>query len=109
MALNVEVVAPDRVRWEGEASALAAPTVEGDVGILTGHQPLLGVLRHGTVRITTTGGEKIELEVDGGFLSVDADQITVVIDSSTAGDSQVPAMVGETGGGRSGADGGDDQ
>lgn len=84
MALTVEVVSSDRVRWEGEASAVSIPTVEGDVGILTDHQPLLAVLRPGKVRITRLrGGDKVEIGVEGGFLSVDQNHVTVVIDPTT--------------------------
>lgn len=82
MALSVEVVATDRTVWSGSASAISAPAADGSIGILSGHQPVLAVLRAGKVDITATEGEKVELEVSGGFVSVDHDTVTIVIDSS---------------------------
>ncbi len=93
MPLTVEVVAADRVLWEGEATAVAIPTVEGDMGILVGHQPVLGLLRRGVVRITTESNEKVEHHVDGGFLSVDQNQVTVVVDPSTEELDAVPTVL----------------
>jgi F-type H+-transporting ATPase subunit epsilon len=82
--LNVEVVAPDRVLWEGEASGISAPAAEGSMGVRPGHQPVLSVLRPGRVIVTPVNGESVELEVDGGFFSVDHDQVTIVLDASAA-------------------------
>ena len=47
--LHVELVAADRTVWSGEASMVIARTLEGDLGILAGHAPLLGVLANGPV------------------------------------------------------------
>lgn len=82
MALNVEVVATDRTVWSGEAKVISAPAADGSIGILPGHQPVLAVLRPGKVDITPVAGDKLELEVSGGFVSVDHDTVTIVIDSS---------------------------
>lgn len=85
MPLNVEVVAPDRVLWEGEARSVSAPAAEGSMGVLPGHQPVLSVLLPGVVTVRPQqGGQDVELEVDGGFLSVDHDQVTVVVDSTVS-------------------------
>lgn len=88
MPLKVEVVSTDRVWWEGEASFIRAPAADGDMGILTGHQPVLAVLRPGSVWITAASGERVEMPLSGGFLSVDHDSVTVVVDPTTA-DAQV--------------------
>ena len=85
--LDVDVVAADRTIWSGEARMVSAPSVEGDVGILPGHTPMLAVLRPGTVRITpAAGGEVVRAEGEAGFLSVDADRVTVVTDRAPSGD-----------------------
>lgn len=78
--LEVELVAADRKVWSGQASAVSAPAVEGDVGIRPGHAPLLAIMKEGTVRITPLQGSVRHVRVDSGFLSVDADQVTVVVD-----------------------------
>ncbi|UOQ56115.1 F0F1 ATP synthase subunit epsilon [Leucobacter allii] len=77
-SLNVSVVSADRKVWEGEASQVIAKTVEGEIGILGGHEPLLALLAQGQVRVTTAGGEKIAVDAEGGFLSVDHDSVTIV-------------------------------
>lgn len=82
MPLKVEVVAPDRTLWEGEASMVSAPAADGSMGVLPGHQPVLSVLRPGVVIVKPTQGESVEIEVDGGFFSVDDNQVTVVLDAT---------------------------
>jgi F-type H+-transporting ATPase subunit epsilon len=80
-SLQVELVAADRKVWDGEASMVVARTLEGELGILPGHTPLLGVLGEGQVRITTDQGV-IEVDVNGGFMSVDHDRVTLVTESA---------------------------
>ena len=80
--LDVDVVAADRTIWSGEASMVSAPSAEGEVGILPGHTPLLAVLRRGEVRVTPVSGEVVRTVVEAGFLSVDADRVTVVTDTA---------------------------
>ena len=80
-SLQVELVAADRRVWEGEASLVVARTLEGELGVMPGHTPLLGVLAEGQVRITTSSGV-IAVDVDGGFLSVDHDRVTLVTESA---------------------------
>ncbi|MEO7420929.1 MAG: F0F1 ATP synthase subunit epsilon [Ornithinibacter sp.] len=82
-SLQVELVAADRKVWEGEASQVSARSLEGDLGILPGHQPLLCVLGEGEVRINT-GGSWQKAIIDGGFLSVDHDRVTIVAESVDA-------------------------
>lgn len=93
--LDVDVVAADRTIWSGEARMVSAPSAEGDVGILPGHTPMLAVLRPGTVRITPVSGEVVRAAVEAGFLSVDADRVTVVTDTLAPGDR--PATAAGTG------------
>lgn len=83
-ALQVELVAADRKVWEGEASMVSARSVDGDLGIMPGHTPVLAVLVEGAVRIHV-GGTPQEVTIDGGFLSVDADKVVIVADRVDAG------------------------
>ncbi|WP_377645634.1 F0F1 ATP synthase subunit epsilon [Oryzobacter terrae] len=83
MALNVELVAADRKVWEGEATQVSARSIDGDLGILPGHTPILCVLAEGEVRVNT-GGSWHSATVDGGFLSVDHDRVTIVAESVDA-------------------------
>ncbi|ANF33125.1 ATP synthase F0F1 subunit epsilon [Leifsonia xyli] len=76
--LNVSVVAADHEVWSGEASMVVARTVEGQIGILPGHEPLLAILAEGEVRVTLNGGESVTANADDGFLSVENNTVTIV-------------------------------
>lgn len=83
--LQVELVAADHKVWSGEASLVRARTTSGDVGVLPGHSPLIAVLQPGEVKVVTSGGEHL-VTIDGGFLSVDHDQVVLVADTIEHGD-----------------------
>ncbi|MFA6575740.1 MAG: F0F1 ATP synthase subunit epsilon [Nocardioides sp.] len=75
--LHVELVAADRTVWSGEASMVIARTVEGDVGVLRGHAPMLSLLTEAAVEITTPEGG-VHAAVEGGFLSVADDRVSIL-------------------------------
>lgn len=76
-ALQVELVAADRMVWQGEATFVRARSIEGELGVMPGHTPLLGVLVEGDV-IIETGGSRQSVTIDSGFLSIDHDRVTIV-------------------------------
>jgi F-type H+-transporting ATPase subunit epsilon len=78
MALTVDIVAPDRTLWVGEASLVSAPSVEGSIGLLPGHEPILSVLGPGRVKVVEVGGEELFIDIAGGFISMDHDVVTIV-------------------------------
>ena len=82
--LYVELVAADRKVWEGEAKQVSVRTVEGEMGILPGHTPLLGILVSGDVRIESMAGQTHTATIDSGFLSVDHDRVTIVAEAVEA-------------------------
>ena len=73
MSVEVHVVTPEREVWSGEGEILIARGVDGDVGILTGHAPLLIQLAIGPLRIQRESGEWLAAVVDGGFLHVSSE------------------------------------
>jgi len=76
--LEVHLVTPEREVWTGEADFVSARAVDGDLGVLPGHTPLLAALDIGPVYIDAGGG-RTAVVVDGGFLHVaHADDITRV-------------------------------
>lgn len=79
--LNVELVAVNGKVWEGSARQVSARGVEGDLGVLPGHEPMLTALAPGEVRISGGEGGGTSVHIDGGFLSVDNDKVTIVADS----------------------------
>lgn len=76
--LQIELVAADRVVWSGEAREVIARTAEGDIGVLTGHAPLLSLLVPGVVEIHVPDGEVVKAAVSDGFISVAADRVSIL-------------------------------
>jgi F-type H+-transporting ATPase subunit epsilon len=83
---QVELVAVDHEVWSGEAEVVNARTLEGEIGILPGHAPLLGVLADGAVVRIETGGEEIRAAVHGGFLSVTDDGVQILAERAEISD-----------------------
>jgi F-type H+-transporting ATPase subunit epsilon len=83
--LNVSLVAVDRKIWSGTASMVVAKTLEGEIGILPQHEPVLALLADSPVRITTTEGHVISAAVHGGFFSVDSDNVAILAESAELG------------------------
>ena len=77
--LRVELVAADKAVWSGEAKLVVAKTVEGEIGLMPGHEPMLAILANGEVRVTKPEGEVLVVTADDGFLSVEHDVVTVVV------------------------------
>lgn len=82
--ITVQLVSVDRELWSGQASTVTAQTTEGEIGVLPGHEPLLGQLvNNGVVTITPAdGSEKLVAAVQDGFLSVTAEKVTVLADNA---------------------------
>ncbi|WP_029068481.1 F0F1 ATP synthase subunit epsilon [Jonesia quinghaiensis] len=85
--MSVDVVAADRKVWSGDATLVSAPAADGEIGILAGHSPMLSALTSGSVRVTDPRGNKRVFVVSGGFLSVDQDVVTIVVDNATDADT----------------------
>jgi F-type H+-transporting ATPase subunit epsilon len=69
-AVEVHVVTPEREVWTGQAEIVIARGVDGEVGILAGHAPMMVQLAIGPLRIQTEGQAEIAAVIDGGFLHV---------------------------------------
>ncbi|AIC47246.1 MAG: F0F1 ATP synthase subunit epsilon [Rhodoluna sp.] len=76
--LRVELVAADQAVWTGEAKMVIAKTVEGEIGLLPGHEPMLAILGAGEVRITLEDGNVIKANAEDGFLSVENNVVAIV-------------------------------
>ena len=77
-SLHVELVAADREVWSGDATTVIARTTEGDIGVLPGHAPYIGLLADGVVEIRTDGGAEQVAAVHGGFLSIADDRVSIL-------------------------------
>lgn len=82
--LKVSVISPEQTLFEGEANSVVAPAHDGEVGILTGHAPMMTLLGSGTLRISGSGGEQ-RFAVEGGFLQVVDDLVRVVTEHAAQG------------------------
>lgn len=81
--MYVELVAVERQLWAGQALQVSARTLEGDIGVLPGHAPILGVLADGgVVRIKRAEGDELVAAVHGGFLSVTKDVVRVLAENA---------------------------
>ena len=76
--LEVSLVAMDRPVWSGAATLVVATTPEGEIGILSGHEPILAILAPGETRVTAADGSVVTARVEDGFLSVQGDTVTIV-------------------------------
>lgn len=82
-SLTVEVVSPEKRVWSGEASQVSARTLEGDIGVLPDHAPLLGVLVDGgQVTIKASDGSINEFTINGGFISVSNNRVSILGESA---------------------------
>ncbi len=81
--LTVTVVSADEQVWTGQARMVVARTRLGEMGVLAGHQPLLGVLSAGEVRITAADGGRITANAEDGFISVENDTVTIAARNAT--------------------------
>ena len=84
--LRVELVAAERKVWSGEATIVITRTTEGDIGIMPGHAPVLGLLVTGLVTIRSTNGDEVTAAVHGGFLSVADDVVSILAEVAELSD-----------------------
>ena len=82
MALRVSVISPEQTLYDGEAASVVAPAFDGEVGILTGHAPMMTLLGRGTLRLSGGGGARA-FAVEGGFLQVVDNQVRVVTERAS--------------------------
>ncbi|WP_031159107.1 F0F1 ATP synthase subunit epsilon [Streptosporangium roseum] len=85
--LRVGVVSPEREIWSGEADMVIAKTIDGEIGIMPKHAPVLGVLVEGGVLTVKRGGGESDLiaAVHGGFLSVADDEVSILAEMAELG------------------------
>ena len=87
MALQVELVSPERVLLSGEASMVQARTVGGgEIAFLPGHAPFLAALQTDTVTVQMSDGTRHLAAVHGGFISVNGDRVKILSDLAELAD-----------------------
>ena len=86
MSLTLRVLAPDQSVFDGSADEVILPSTTGQLGILPGHVSLLAALDVGVLRVRADGGWK-SIALMGGFAEVEADDVTVLVNSAELGSS----------------------
>ena len=81
--LNTRLITPEKILFEGEVHSVVAPAVDGMLGVLGGHAPLMAALGCGVLKLTT-GKERGYYAVSGGFLQVKDNSVIVLADKAVA-------------------------
>ncbi|BCB66050.1 TPA: F0F1 ATP synthase subunit epsilon [Haemophilus influenzae] len=82
---NLTIVSAEQKIFEGEVKQIQATGVEGELGILPGHTPLLTAIKPGIVKFTLKDGNEEVIYVSGGFLEVQPNIVTVLADIAIRG------------------------
>ncbi len=85
MALTVRVVSPDKTVWDSSAEEVILPSTTGQLGILSGHAPLLTALDIGVMRVRS-GKDWVPIALMGGFAEVDKNEVTILVNGAERGD-----------------------
>jgi F-type H+-transporting ATPase subunit epsilon len=84
MALTVRVIAPDKTVWDSSAEEVILPSTTGQLGILSGHAPLLSALDVGVMRVRDSK-EWVAIALMGGFAEVENDEVTILVNGAERG------------------------
>ncbi|HEY9844952.1 MAG TPA: ATP synthase F1 subunit epsilon [Candidatus Caenarcaniphilales bacterium] len=85
MTLTVRVIAPDKTVWDATAEEVILPSTTGQLGILSGHVPLLTALDAGVLRVRPSK-DWVAIALMGGFAEVDNDEVTILVNGAEQGD-----------------------
>ena len=85
MSLAVRVVAPDKTVWDAEAEEVVLPSTTGQLGILSGHAPLLTALDIGVLRVRADK-DWVAIALMGGFAEVENNEVTILVNGAERGE-----------------------
>ena len=86
MALSVKVITPDQTVWDDSVEEVVLPSTTGQLGILSGHAPLLTALEVGVLRVRPDREWK-NIALMGGFAEVENDEIKILVNGAEMGDN----------------------
>ncbi len=90
MSFRVEVVSPEEEMFSGDAEFLRAKTVEGEIGVLTGHAPVLAQLVPCEVKVRSVEGRESLFRIGGGFMTIKENRAIILAEEA----SEEPAPAG---------------
>lgn len=85
MTLTVRVISPDKTVWDANAEEVILPSTTGQLGILSGHAPLLTALDTGVMRVRP-GKDWVAIALMGGFAEVESNEVTILVNGAERGD-----------------------
>ena len=94
MSLTVRVITPDKTVWDAEAQEVILPSMTGQLGILSGHAPLLTALEAGVMRVRP-GKDWQAIALTGGFAEVENDEVKILVNGADLG-SDIDKNTAET-------------
>lgn len=80
--LFVEIVAPDRRVFRGEALSVRAPGIDGSFEVLYNHAPMVAAITVGPIFVTMPSGERITFATSGGFVEVLGNTVTILAETA---------------------------
>jgi F-type H+-transporting ATPase subunit epsilon len=87
MTLTVRVIAPDKTVWDATAEEVILPSTTGQLGVLTGHAPMISALDTGVMRVRADKGQNwIAIALMGGFAEVEENEVTILVNGAERGD-----------------------
>ncbi len=86
MSLTVRVIAPDKTVWDSSAEEVVLPSTTGQLGVLTGHAPLLTALDTGVMRVRSEK-DWVAIALMGGFAEVENDEVIILVNGAERGDA----------------------
>jgi F-type H+-transporting ATPase subunit epsilon len=84
MTITVRVIAPDKTVWDSQAEEVILPSTTGQLGILTGHAPLLTALDAGVMRVRADK-TWVPIALMGGFAEVENNEVTILVNGAERG------------------------
>jgi len=87
MPLTLEIVTPEARVYSDTVDSVVIPTVEGEIGILPGHLPLLTQVAHGELVVAQPRGGQERLAIGGGFAQISGDKVSVLAEHACSEDS----------------------
>lgn len=86
MSLTVRIIAPDKTVWDAPADEVILPSTTGQLGVLTGHVPMITALDTGVMRVRPSGTKDwVAIALMGGFAEVNRDEVTVLVNGAEQG------------------------
>ena len=78
--LRLKIVSPERIEFDGEVDSGKVPGMAGSFEILTDHAPIISSLDKGVVEYDVSGGEKALLDIQGGFVEVQKNVVSLCVE-----------------------------